>query len=237
MAPLAPSSLLVASRRALIAFGLAAAMVNVGCTSLVRPSTVATAHTLQEKRWGVCTVASGCCETEFHAATPWRGAGSALVGHEKLMLPGADPFPCHTSFFHSYAAMIQFDIPPEPRIVRFVLRQVGANPVFRPLPKARRARRAEECTFTVTRSLEVPRSLEEMPSTAPLFSDSSAANTIRIGAMTFGKLDVTSIAQAWQNGTLPNLGFVVSQNRRFADDSSFICLHDVQFGAEIEFAE
>ena len=237
MAPLSQASLLVASRRALILLGFAAAVVNIGCRSIVRPSTVATAHTLQEKHWGVCIEASGCCETEFHAATPLRGAGSVLVGHEKLMLPGADPFPCHTSFLHKYAAMIRFDIPREPRILRFVLHQVDANPVFRSLPKARRARRPEECTFTVTRSLEMPRAMQRMPDTAPLFSDASATSTIRIGVMTFGKIDVTSVAQAWQNDTLLNLGFVVSQNLSFADDSSFICLHDVQFGAEIEFEE
>jgi hypothetical protein len=155
------------------------------------PSGVGTAHTVQTNRWGACISAEGGVEAPAVATT-----GRVLVGHEKWFLPGADPFPCHHSVFHRYAAMLVFDIPREPRILRFVLHPVNSFLVVR----RGRSSGNPECTVTISIAQEVLFTGNRMPRTVPLFPGSFATDTIRIGAMSFFDrphpgIDVTSVAQ------------------------------------------
>ena len=163
--------------------------------------------------------------------------GFVAVGHEKLFVRGADPFPCHHTFDRRYAGLLKFDIPSP--IVRAVLRPVESRPQVRTNP---RIRPSSECAVTIARAAEIWNPVKSsMPRTLPLFPRSLATDTIRLGTLTPDQthpgIDVTSIAQEWQDGLSPNLGFVIKSNATFTREQSSLCLHHVAFEVEVEFEE
>ncbi len=230
------------SKAPLAACGLGVLLLAVGaCTLHVIANEERTAHTMARDRWGACVAAEGW-RSEYNRVSP-APEGFLQVGHEKFFVRGADPWPCHHTTEHRYNGLLRFDIPRDAnRIVRAVLRPVEAR---------RRAARpsagptASECLVRVARAAEVWSSgLADgsSPRTTPLFPGSFAADTLRIGALSASApphpgLDVTRVAQEWQDGSAPNLGFVVSSIASFTRDQSGTCLHDVAFEVEVEFEE
>lgn len=212
------------------------------CTLNVAPNAMGTAHARTSNRWGACVAAEGW-RSEYNR----RGdapEGFVAVGHEKIFVPGADPWPCHHTTDHRYHGLLRFDIPRDAHpIVRAVLRPVES--IAQPSRGRIAGRVMPECLVTVARSAEVwseGTSSGRLPRTTPLFPGSFATDTLRIGALspeddTHPGLDVTRVAQEWQNGTAPNLGFVLSSNARFASDQASTCLHHVAFEVEVEFAD
>jgi len=211
------------------------------CTLHVGADVEGSAHSLQRNRWGVCVMAEG--GRSEHVPRPAAPAGFLNVGYENLFTRGADPFPCHHWAEHRYAGLLRFDIPRDAhRILRAVLRPVESIPQA---PRSRIGGRARsECLLTVSRAAEIwnpgvtslgARTLR----TTPLFPGSLATNTLRIGALAEGAshpgLDVTQVAQEWQDGTSPNLGFVIASTARFERDRPETCLHQVAFEVEVEF--
>lgn len=213
------------------------------CTLHVAANVEGTAHTLQRNRWGACVAAEG--GRSEHVPRSAAPAGFLNVGYESLVTRGADPFPCHHWASHRYAGLLKFDIPRDAhRILRAVLKPVESIPL---LPRSRiGGRAASECSFSVARAAEIwdagvtslgTRTLR----TTPLFPGSFASDTLRIGPLsadeTHPGIDVTSVAQEWQDGLSPNLGFVISPTARLTQDRAETCLHQVAFEVEVDFED
>lgn len=225
------SSLRAEVRWLLTVISFAAAM-NVGYAEDLVPSSVGTAHVFSSNRWGWCFAAEGCCSGSPSVAAP----GAVIAGYSKAFWPGADPLPCHHTVEHRYASMIRFDIPPVPPIQRFILRPVSSRAVG-----LLSGRPTTECTLNVSLSQEgIFTASGRLPRTAPLFPGSFATDSIRIGPLTASDpphpgIDLTSIAQQWQIGTLPNFGLVVSYPYPFPIDANALCLYFVTFAATVDF--
>jgi hypothetical protein len=216
------------------------ALVAAACTlPSVFANVEGSAHRRTSSRWGACWEAEGG-RPEF-VRLPAAPTGFVQVGHEKFFIPGADPFPCHHTTDHRYAGLLKFDIPPSaPRILRAVLRPVESSSVGGRFG----SRPAAECVVTVARAAEIweTEASPRFPRTTPLFPGSFATDTIRLGTIApdgalHPGLDVTSVAQDWQEGRAPNLGFVITSNAAFTREQRSSCVHNVVFAAEVEFED